>query len=184
MRPTLALLGVCAILAAGCGSQQNVSVPSRIEAQRALAGSPAPLAALHAQAGALLGGGETAFMRRLAALRGRPVVVNAWGSWCGPCTEEFPLFQRAAVTYGKHVAFLGIDVQDGADTARTFLRDHWIAYPSYVDQDKQIARAVGARLGFPTTVLYDRHGHAFVHQGPYRDEAGLAADIKRYATAS
>jgi cytochrome c biogenesis protein CcmG/thiol:disulfide interchange protein DsbE len=186
MRATFASLGawvlVAALLASGCGSREaDVRVPTPAEATEALAGAPAPLASLHRQAGRLLEGGQAAFERRLAELRGRPVVVNAWGSWCGPCIDEFPLFQRTAVAYGKRVAFLGIDVRDGTETARAFLREHWVAYPSYFDPDERIARAVGARVGLPTTVFYERGGDvAFVHQGPYRDEAALVEDIERY----
>jgi len=189
MRAHLALLVACALLgglAAGCGSQQpHLRVPTRAEAAQRLAGAPAPLAALHRQAGALLDGGEAAFTQRIAALRGRPVVVNAWASWCGPCKLEFPFFQRSAVGYGRRVAFLGVDVNDGSSDARAFLREHFLAYPSYVDRDERIARAVGVRTGLPTTVFYGRDGDvAYVHQGQYRDEAQLTADIARYALRS
>jgi cytochrome c biogenesis protein CcmG/thiol:disulfide interchange protein DsbE len=190
MRATFVSLGACALvvalLASGCGSQGvSVPVPTPEQAARRLGEAPPPLAALHREASRLLDGGEAAFRRRLAGLRGHPVVVNAWASWCGPCTEEFPLFQRAAVGYGTRVGFLGLDVDDAADEARTFLRDHWVAYPSYADPDERMARAIGVRTGLPTTVFYDRRGEvAFVHQGPYRDEAQLTADIERYLRPS
>jgi cytochrome c biogenesis protein CcmG/thiol:disulfide interchange protein DsbE len=190
MRATFAALGACtlavAALATGCGSQQSqVSVPTPSQARAALAGSPAPLAALHRQASQLLAGGTTAFDARLASLHGHPVVVNAWASWCVPCKQEFPLLQHAAVVHGKRVAFLGVDANDGASDARRFLRSHYVAYPSYADPDEQIAHAIGVRTGIPTTVIYDGDGKsAFVHQGPYRDEAALLADIRRYAGRS
>lgn len=190
MRAILAPLGVCAVVAAllagGCGSSEpEIEVPTRAEAAQRLAGAPAPLAGLHRQAGELLDGGRDAFERRIEALRGHPVVVNAWGSWCGPCVLEFPYFQRTAVAYGKRVAFVGIDVEDPPAAARTFLRDNWIAYPSYVDPDKRIMRSTGARVGVPTTVFYDRDGRvAYIHQGPYREEADLEADIRRYLLTS
>lgn len=187
MRATLAALGGCtlvlAALVSGCGSQEpHARAPTPAEARTALAGSPAPLAQLHGQAAELLDGGGHAFDARIAALSGRPVVVNAWASWCDPCEREMPLFQRAAVRYGRRVAFLGIDVEDGGKAARAFLRRHWVPYPSYADHDGSIADDVGVRAGLPTTVFYDRDGEvAYVHQGEYRDEAQLSDDIRRYA---
>lgn len=179
-----ALTLVAIVLASiGCGAQEpQVSTPSPREARRALAGSPAPLAALHEQATQLLDGGLDAFEARIAALRGRPVVVNAWAEWCPPCRAEMPLFQRIAVRDGRRVAFLGVDVRDDDARAGAFLREHWVPYPSYVDRKEAIARAIGVRAGLPTTVFYDANGKvAFVHQGPYRQESDLRADIERYA---
>ncbi len=77
-----------------------------------LAGSPPPLAALHAQADEILSGGLPALRARLAALRGTPVVINKWASWCEPCRAEFGVFQRVSVARGREVAFIGIDSGD------------------------------------------------------------------------
>jgi cytochrome c biogenesis protein CcmG/thiol:disulfide interchange protein DsbE len=180
------LLMLALPLLSGCGSQEaDVETPTPAQARAELAGSPAPLASLHEQAAQLLDGGLDAYRGRLATLRGHPVVVNAWASWCGPCKHEMPWFQRAAVRLGRRVAFLGVNPEDAAGDARAFLREHWIPYPSYVDRDSEIARAIGVRAGLPTTVFYDRDGGvAYVKQGPYRDEAALVTDVKRYAGTS
>ena len=149
---------------------------------KALAGSPAPLAALHRQANQLLDGGVDAYEARIAALRGYPVVVNVWASWCGPCRFEFPTLQKLSAKYGKRVAFLGIDSQDSADAAKTFLGEEPVPYPSYSDPDQEIKRAIGATLGLPDTAFYDRRGElVYLKQGPYTDHAELRADVRRYA---
>ncbi|TMK63406.1 MAG: TlpA family protein disulfide reductase [Actinobacteria bacterium] len=169
---------------AGCGSAAapRSAAPSRAAAVRALAGSPPPLAALHAQANRLLGGGAAAFRARLAELRGHPVVVNKWASWCGPCRFEFPFFQRLGVQLGKRVAFLGVDAEDNDGDASGFLRRYPVTYPSYRDPDQKVARVFGATLAFPTTAFYDARGRlTFVHQGAYASEAKLREDIARYA---
>ncbi|HEX5145602.1 MAG TPA: TlpA disulfide reductase family protein [Conexibacter sp.] len=180
------LVVLALLLVGGCGAQQpSVSAPTPAQARSELAGSPAALASLHAQAATLLDGGMSAYRARIASLSGRPVVVNAWASWCPPCRSEMPYFSRAAVRYGRRVAFLGVNAGDTDGDARTFLGRHYVPYPSYVDHHDQIADEIGVTAGLPTTVFYGRDGKvAFVHQGQYRDEAALVTDLKRYAGAS
>ncbi|MDQ6837078.1 MAG: TlpA family protein disulfide reductase [Actinomycetota bacterium] len=93
----------------------------------------------------------------IVGARGRPVVVNLWASWCGPCRTEAPLLQRAHSRYGSDVAFLGVDSQDSADAARDFLRRYDITYPNVVDADGSIAALLSMR-GLPTTYVFDRNG--------------------------
>jgi cytochrome c biogenesis protein CcmG/thiol:disulfide interchange protein DsbE len=150
--------------------------------EEALAGAPAPLARLYEQPNRILEGGVEAFERRLAELRGYPVVVNKWASWCGPCRAEFPLFQRLSARLGKRVAFFGVDAQDSEDAAKTFLREYPVPYPSYSDPDQKVAELFGATLGFPSTAFYDSSGDlAYTKQGGYAKLADLEADIRRYA---
>jgi len=180
------LLILVLLALSGCGAQEpGVKAPTPAQARAGLSGSPAALASLHKQAARLLDGGLDAYRARLAALRGRPVVVNAWASWCGPCKFEMPYFSRAAVRFGRRVAFVGVNAGDTDGDARAFLRGHYVPYPSYTDPNDRIAQEIGVRAGLPTTVFYGRDGKvAYVHQGQYRDEAALTADLKRYAGAS
>ncbi len=155
--------------------------PSLTAAQRALEGAPPPLARLHGAAGELRGGGKGAYREQLEALRGYPVVVNAWASWCGPCKLEFPFFQQATARLGKRIAFLGLNVNDNADEARAFLAKEPVPYPHIVDGDSRIIQAEAAAGGLPVTIYYDRRGkRTFVHQGGYRSEADLLEDVRRY----
>lgn len=186
MKPSahrLLVLLVLALAIGGCGSSQGGDYggehPNYV---KALAGSPAPLAALHRQANDLLPGGQDAYDERIATLHGYPAVVNVWASWCGPCRFEFPHFQQAAAAYGKRVAFIGVDSDDSDDAASTFLAEAPVPYPSYTDPDSDIKDKLGASLGFPDTAFYDRRGKlVYLKQGPYDDEAELRADIERYA---
>ncbi len=178
--PLLLLVLVVAI--GGCGASQEENGGSHPDYSKALAGAPAPLAALYRQGNELLPGGVDAYEERIAALRGYPAVVNVWASWCGPCRFEFPHFQQAAAEYGKRVAFLGIDSEDSDDAANTFLREEPVPYPSYTDPDKDVADSIGASLGLPDTAFYDRDGElVYLKQGPYDDYAELEADIERFA---
>jgi cytochrome c biogenesis protein CcmG/thiol:disulfide interchange protein DsbE len=186
--PLLAAVALAAVVVIGltqARSDRGEAAPAQrfdlAKARRELAGAPAPLAALHAQSSALLPGGERAFARRLAALRGHPVVINKWASWCGPCQAEFGVFQRVATARGKAVAFLGIDGSDKRPAAERFLRAHALPYPSYEDPDEAISRSVEAPANYPITVFRDARGRtAFIHQGLYASAGDLRADIHRY----
>ena len=180
-----ALLAV-SLLAAGCGSGEGDGDHGggHPDYKKALAGSPPPLAALHRQGNELLGGGRDAFEKRIEALRGYPVVVNIWASWCGPCRFEFPALQRLSARYGKRVAFLGVDSEDSDDAARTFLSEAPVPYPSYSDPDNEIKELLGDPRGLPDTAFYDREGElVYLKQGQYAEESDLRADIERCALA-
>jgi thiol-disulfide isomerase/thioredoxin len=178
-----AALGALAV--AGCGSSEGGNYGGEHpNYARALAGSPPPLASLHAQGNQLLPGGIDAYEGQIAALRGFPVVVNVWASWCGPCRFEFSEFQKLAAKYGKRVAFLGVNSQDSEDAAETFLEEAPVPYPSYTDPDGEITDSIGAGRGLPKTAFYDRSGKlVYLKPGAYSDEQALQADIERYALA-
>ncbi|MGZ8648649.1 MAG: TlpA family protein disulfide reductase [Solirubrobacteraceae bacterium] len=151
------------------------------QAKRDLAGAPPPLAALHEQSSAILTGGTAAFDERLQDLRGTPVVINKWASWCGPCRAEFPIFQQVAADRGKTVAFLGVNGADKRPAAERFLAERPLPYPSYEDPDEKIAQTLKAAKYFPMTIFLDTRGRtAFVKAGEYATRAELEADIDRY----
>lgn len=178
----LAILCLLAGLAAGCGSAADGGDGTHPDYAKALAGSPPALAALHEQANELLPGGAAAYEKRLAALKGYPVVVNFWASWCGPCRFEFPTLQKLSARYGKRVAFLGVNSQDDPDAAATFLREEPVPYPSYIDPGKGLIEALGGIGGLPDTAFYDRSGKLVeLKQGPYTEDSELEADVRRYA---
>src|SRR5437763_12745756 len=113
------------------------------------------------------------FQALLVELRGTPVVVNVWGSWCGPCREEGPRLAAAARRYGGRVQFLGLDVKDDRDPARAFIRQMGWTYPSVFDPSPNAQ--VETSLGFiaqPVTVFYNRRGRkVLVVSGPVTTSA-------------
>ena len=170
------------LVATGCGTSSGDYGGQHPDYAKALAGAPAPLAALYKESDKLLPGGSSAFERRLAALKGYPVVVNVWASWCGPCRFEFPTLQKVSAAYGKQVAFLGVNSQDSNAGAETFLKEAPVPYPSFSDGNEEITHSLGAGTGLPDTAFYASNGNlCYLKQGPYTEHAELAADVKRFA---
>lgn len=149
-----------------------------------LAGAPPELAALRARANELVDGGAQALDAQLRALRGHPVVVNLWASWCDPCRYELPFLQRQAVKRGARVAFLGVNSGDSRDAARRLSARYPMPYPSFEDPRQEVVGRYGA-AGLPATAFYDARGKlTLVHQGVFPTEAKLAAAIERYAVGA
>jgi thiol-disulfide isomerase/thioredoxin len=179
----VAVLVIGLTQAGGTGAGNDGAGAKRFDlgtAKRKLAGAPKPLASLYARANELLGG-PAAMERRLLALRGHPVVVNKWASWCRPCRAEFPIFQRVTLARGTTVAFVGLNGKDKVPAARSFLAREPLPYPSYQDPDEVVAGRLKVPGFYPETVFLDAHGRTqFIHTGEYTSEAQLTRDIDRY----
>jgi cytochrome c biogenesis protein CcmG/thiol:disulfide interchange protein DsbE len=93
----------------------------------------------------------------LAEARGTPLVVNFWASWCEPCEREMPLLAEAARRHAGEVQFLGVDILDTPQPARTFLARYDIPYPNVFDASGETRDGIGS-LGQPVTVFYDPAG--------------------------
>jgi thiol-disulfide isomerase/thioredoxin len=190
-----ALIAVCCIVLAvavvvgvrqareGSGAPATALAPlTRAQVSRPIAGAAPQLAALRRQVNVLRPGGVRAFEAQLRALRGHPVVVNMWASWCGPCRRELPVFQREAVKRGARVAFLGINVEDAREDALKLAARYPMPYPSFVDPRYNITAGVFHARGLPVTAFYDARGRlAVVRQGEIASRAKLSTAIERYA---
>jgi cytochrome c biogenesis protein CcmG/thiol:disulfide interchange protein DsbE len=187
----IGLVAVAAVVVVGLtqaggdeGSAKTATTLSRAEVTAPLQGQPAKLAALHARSGELVDGGLPRIDRELRSLRGTPVVVNVWASWCGPCRFEIPFLQRAFREHGTKVAFLGVNSDDAAGNAARMVRELPMPYPSVVDARANLAGKLGAR-GLPVTVFYDADGkQEYVHQGAYPSAEKLSEDIEKYTSSS
>ncbi len=158
-------------------------VPSPAAARDGVRDAPPALRRLYADGDALLrvrSGDE--FVALIRRLRGYPVVINKWASWCRPCRAEFPILRRAAADHGARIAFLGLNSGETPEKARAFLRSEPTLYPHVRDPDEQIAAALEANLTYPSTIFLDAKGDIVqVKQGVYTSLEALEADLRRYA---
>jgi thiol-disulfide isomerase/thioredoxin len=99
---------------------------------------------------------------KVADALGKVLVLNVWGSWCGPCVAEMPHLQQVwsqMSTAGKPVQFMGINERDGAETATAFLRAKRVTYPSLQDDGERTLLALRGKANTtPTTLVLDRTG--------------------------
>jgi cytochrome c biogenesis protein CcmG, thiol:disulfide interchange protein DsbE len=101
--------------------------------------------------------GLDGFTEIVSGLRGRPVVVNVWASWCPPCRAEARLLERTAAAYEGRVQFLGVATRDTEPDAEAFIDRYDVSYPNLYDRDGSIRRFLGLR-GLPSTYVFDGEG--------------------------
>lgn len=94
---------------------------------------------------------------RLSALRGTPVVINFWATWCVPCRREMPALQATAEHYVGRVTILGIDQGENAELVQEFLDEFGVTYPILLDTDFSVGEQYHVR-GMPTTFFIDGDG--------------------------
>lgn len=162
MNRTVLVVGVAlaavlvSILSLGLGRNPN-------EIRSPLIGKPAPSFALKE-----VGTGRTV---DLSAFKGKPVVLNFWATWCGPCWEEHPVLVANARMLQPDVQFLGVVFQDSEEKILNFLQQRGSGYPTVVDDKGKTAIAYGVG-GVPETYFLDENGVIVTkHNGP------MSADV-------
>jgi cytochrome c biogenesis protein CcmG/thiol:disulfide interchange protein DsbE len=173
-------MAVAMVLLAGCsrGSPDDGAAPTPIVAVNA---TIAPL--LPTTANALPSMDVAGFDALMMQLRGTPVVVNVWATWCEPCTAEAPRLRAAHERYGDLVQFIGVDILDARGGAAAFISDYGISYPSVFDPAAAIRDSLGQFVQ-PVTAFYDRDGtqrHVVAGEISRDDlEAGIQAIVQRH----
>ncbi|HEX2031949.1 MAG TPA: TlpA disulfide reductase family protein [Actinomycetota bacterium] len=141
----LAVLAAASLLLAACGTEPPA--PSATEGRSLL---PEDRLALPEY-------DLATFEALLAELRGVPVVVNIWGSWCPPCRVEAPELAEVSRRFEGQVQFVGVDILDTRPAARDFILQADWPYPSVFDPTGAIRDGLGY-VGQPVTIVYDARG--------------------------
>jgi thiol-disulfide isomerase/thioredoxin len=134
----LALLGALLLTAADAAPPGEVAVGERLR--------EAPLYGL------------TLDYRKLSDFRGKPLVINVWASWCGPCRDEMGSLDRLARRHnGRQFNIIGISTDDHADKAQAFVVGTGVSFDNYLDRNLLLETMLGANR-LPLTVLVDARG--------------------------
>ena len=94
---------------------------------------------------------------QLSDQRGKPVVLNFWATWCGPCRNELPAIQNAAEHLGDQVVFAAVDQDEAADLVQSFVDEMGLTFTVPMDDGGEVGLVYNVR-GLPTTFFIDRNG--------------------------
>jgi peroxiredoxin len=162
----LTLVVVVALLLATVGCQCG-----RDSAPVARVGRPAPEFTLPALDGQPVS---------LSALKGKPIMVNFWATWCGPCVHEVPYIQETyQVWSGKGLVILAVNLGESLSQVQGFVQENQLSFPVLLDGGGEVAGQYGVRA-IPTTVFIDGEGITRnIKQGSYPSRAAIEVDLKK-----
>ena len=117
---------------------------------------------------------------KLSDFEGKPVVLNFWASWCGPCKSEMPDFEAAYQTYGDKIQFLMVNMTDGyqetVSNAKDFIEEKGYTFPVFFDSDLEAAKAYSV-YSIPITYFIDKDGYIIAQGRGTMSEENLQIGI-------
>lgn len=162
-------VGTCVFaVAAAVVALMATFAPVAADDGRAAVSKPAPKFLLETPTGGTL---------TLHDFAGKPLVLNAFASWCPPCRHELPLLAASARRFAPRVTFLGVDEQEATEIAAAFAKQMHVPYAIAIDRG-QFAASYGA-VSLPVTIFIDRHGIVRAIQHGAIDAPTLARDLGR-----
>ena len=93
----------------------------------------------------------------LSDLKGKPVIINFWATWCGPCVREMPAFERLKEEFGDDIGIIAVNCGDDADTVKDFVAEYGYTFPVALDEDYEVTMLYPTN-SIPYTVVVDANG--------------------------
>lgn len=93
----------------------------------------------------------------LSDLKGKPVIINFWATWCGPCVREMPAFERLKEDFGDEIGIIAVNCGDDADTVKDFVDENGYTFPVALDENYEVAMLYPSN-SIPYTVVLDTNG--------------------------
>lgn len=93
----------------------------------------------------------------LSDLKGKPVIINFWATWCGPCVREMPAFERLKEDFGDEIGIIAVNCGDDADTVKDFVDENGYTFPVALDENYEVAMLYPSN-SIPYTVVLDANG--------------------------
>jgi len=116
----------------------------------------------------------------LSALKGKPIILNFWASWCGPCNDEAPLLQKSwSGLQAQHIVFIGIDGSERTSDALKFMQQYRISYPNVQDTLTSATALEYGVTGLPETIFIDRQGNVVAKWNSPLTEQGLLHELAK-----
>ena len=153
----------------GLSALFGVAIRPRLALQGdGMIGKPAPPLSL-----AVVANGAPGAQMNLADLKGHPVLLDFWASWCGPCAMEAPVVDRVARRYEKKgLTVLGVNVSDSADVVRAYAAQKGLSYPMVLDPGSGASNRYGVRQ-LPSLIVIGKDGNVLAFLTGLVDEASL-----------
>lgn len=93
----------------------------------------------------------------LSEFQGKPVIINFWATWCGPCVKEMPAFERLKEDFGDKIGIIAVNCGDDSDTVKDFIEKNGYTFPVALDEDYAVSMLYPTN-GIPYTVILDEEG--------------------------
>ncbi len=160
----------------GLSTLFGVAIRPRLTLQGGgMVGKPAPEVSLPWVSGGVAAAGEQPGARMsVAEFKGRPILLDFWASWCGPCAMEAPVIDRISRRFEKKgLVVVGVNVSDSPEVIRAYATQKGLSYPMALDAGSAASTAYGVRQ-LPSLVVIDRQGNVMAFLTGAVDEASLS----------